>query len=196
MNPPINKVRLMFKITKPFLFVNETRVKRNNERITKKAIESHVRFHPHFKTHQSALIGECFRDLGILTITVSSLDMAEYFASHNWNDITVWWQNKEKVEKIAQIIKQADNLLLQGILTHAGQSYQVTSVSDIEQIHRDSILQMKDVKNYLLSNGYLNIKISTGDTPTCSIATDFSGIDEIRPGNMVFYDIQQVRLGS
>ncbi|MFH0865543.1 MAG: alanine racemase, partial [Bacteroidota bacterium] len=35
-----------------------------------------------------------------------------------------------------------------------------------------------------------------GDTPSCSIMDDFTGIDEIRPGNFVFYDAMQYHLGS
>ncbi|MFX0181536.1 MAG: alanine racemase [Candidatus Hodarchaeota archaeon] len=242
----------MLEITKPSLIVDELRVKRNIERIAMKTENSSLLFRPHFKTHQSALIGEWFRDLGISAITVSSLDMAEYFASHNWNDITVavptnikqiekinslarslklnllvestdtahflkksvqfpiniWieidigykrsgvrWQDKEKIDNIAQIITQAENLTLEGILTHAGQTYQATTVIEIQQIHHDSIHKMNDVKNFLISHGFPDIKISIGDTPTCSIAADFSGVDEIRPGNMVFYDLQQVSLG-
>src|SRR5690606_24495318 len=37
---------------------------------------------------------------------------------------------------------------------------------------------------------------SVGDTPYCSMGEDFSGADEIRPGNFVYYDLMQLRLGS
>jgi D-serine deaminase-like pyridoxal phosphate-dependent protein len=244
---------LMIHIKKPTLIIDETRVKRNIKRMVNRAKKSQIRFRPHFKTHQSALIGEWFRNLGVSAITVSSLDMAQYFSSHNWDDITVavpvnirqidtinslaksltlhllvestdtaqilkdtvkypvkiWieidvdygrsgirWQNKEKIEELAQIIKKAEKLHLAGILTHAGQTYKVKSSKEIDQIHYDSIHQMNDVKQYLLSKGFRDIEVSVGDTPTCSIAKDFEGVDEIRPGNFVFYDLQQVQLGS
>ncbi|MDQ1351629.1 MAG: hypothetical protein QG657_1934, partial [Acidobacteriota bacterium] len=48
-----------------------------------------VRFRPHFKTHQSAQIGQWFREMGVSAITVSSVDMALYFAQHGWTDITI-----------------------------------------------------------------------------------------------------------
>ncbi|MBW6460253.1 MAG: alanine racemase, partial [Bacteroidales bacterium] len=38
--------------------------------------------------------------------------------------------------------------------------------------------------------------ISIGDTPSCSLVEDFSGVDEIRPGNFVFYDLMQYSLGA
>ena len=43
---------------------------------------------------------------------------------------------------------------------------------------------------------YPDIKISVGDTPTCSVADDFSLVDEIRPGNFVFYDTMQVQISA
>jgi Predicted amino acid aldolase or racemase len=43
---------------------------------------------------------------------------------------------------------------------------------------------------------YPNLILSTGDTPTCSLADDFLGIDELRPGNLVFYDLTQSKIGS
>src|SRR5690606_14524169 len=64
-------------------------VLRNIERMAKKAAEHRLRFRPHFKTHQSAEVGEWFRAFGVEAITVSSVRMAEYFAVSGWNDITI-----------------------------------------------------------------------------------------------------------
>ncbi len=38
--------------------------------------------------------------------------------------------------------------------------------------------------------------ISLGDTPGCTIADDFYSVDEIRPGNFVFFDLVQNSIGS
>lgn len=35
-----------------------------------------------------------------------------------------------------------------------------------------------------------------GDTPSCSLKEDLSDADEIRPGNFVYYDLMQEKLGS
>jgi len=43
---------------------------------------------------------------------------------------------------------------------------------------------------------YPNISFALGDTPTCSVAETFTGVDEMRPGNFVFYDCTQVAIGS
>jgi D-serine deaminase-like pyridoxal phosphate-dependent protein len=47
-----------------------------------------------------------------------------------------------------------------------------------------------------LKEFYPKAIISIGDTPACSIVQDLSGADEIRPGNFVYYDLMQEKLGS
>ncbi|MGE5341370.1 MAG: alanine racemase [Candidatus Omnitrophota bacterium] len=79
------------KITKPTFIVDKKKAMRNIERMVRKIDQSEgpIRFRPHFKTHQSAPIGQWFRERGITAITVSSVDMAFYFAQNGWNDITI-----------------------------------------------------------------------------------------------------------
>lgn len=74
---------------RPTLFLDEWKCKRNINKIASKAAQNGIRFTPHFKTHQSLEIGEWFRDEGVISITVSSVKMASYFASGGWNDITI-----------------------------------------------------------------------------------------------------------
>ncbi len=76
-------------IQSPTLLLDPKRAQRNIERMAEKAKRAGVRFRPHFKTHQSAAVGEWFRPYGVKAITVSSVEMAEYFADHGWTDITV-----------------------------------------------------------------------------------------------------------
>lgn len=76
-------------ITKPTLVIHRERVRRNIALVVGKTRGAGVRFRPHFKTHQSAAVGEWFRAQGVEAITVSSVDMAAYFADHDWRDITI-----------------------------------------------------------------------------------------------------------
>jgi D-serine deaminase-like pyridoxal phosphate-dependent protein len=245
--------QLGFEVVKPTLILDKKRVLRNIEKMAGKAKAAKVSFRPHFKTHQSAEIGNWFRDFGVTGITVSSLDMALYFAKHGWSDITVafivnlpeidkinelaakiklnllvdseqvlsalnqklkykagmWikvdtglhrtgllWDDFEGIRSLAQKIKESPKLNFQGLLTHAGHSYKAKSVEEIQQIHTDSIAKMLAIKEYLEDANIQPCQISIGDTPTCSIADDFDGVDEIRPGNFVFYDLMQEKLGS
>ncbi len=90
-----------FHIHQPTLILNEERARRNIHGMAAKAAANQVRLRPHFKTHQSALIGEWFRDEGIDAITVSSLSMARYFAEHGWENITVAFPfNLREIEEL------------------------------------------------------------------------------------------------
>jgi D-serine deaminase-like pyridoxal phosphate-dependent protein len=77
--------------------------------MSNKAIENNVDFRPHFKTHQSAQIGEWFKEKGIEKFTVSSVKMAEYFAQNGWKDILIAFPVNileiEMINKLASEIK-------------------------------------------------------------------------------------------
>jgi D-serine deaminase-like pyridoxal phosphate-dependent protein len=62
-------------------------------------------------------------------------------------------------------------------------------------VHEDSLDQMVALKRHF-KNKVSDLIISVGDTPTCSVAEDFEQADEIRPGNFVFYDLTQCKIGS
>ncbi|NPD87080.1 MAG: alanine racemase [Asgard group archaeon] len=241
------------KIITPILLVNKNQVYRNISKMIEKAKKNHVRFRPHFKTHQSAVIGEWFKEFGVSSITVSSVKMAECFANAGWDDITiafpvnileiekinnlakkidlnllvesenvirflenelesevkVWinidvgyhrdgikWDKWDKITRLARLIEDSKILVLKGILTHAGHSYKSRTKVEIVQVHIDSISKMETIQMYLTEKGFFNIEISVGDTPTVSIVDEFSSVDEIRPGNFVFYDLKQVQISS
>ena len=221
--------------------------------MVRKADDAQIKLRPHFKTHQSSEIGNWFREFGIDKITVSSIDMAYYFASHGWEDITVaflvnmldikrinelaqkiklnllvdseevisalnsnlehpvqvWikidvgygrtgvlWDDLESVFSLVQKIHCADLLKFSGLLTHSGHTYLATTINDIEIIHAQSVARLSEIKNNLKAKGYKTFEISVGDTPTCSLMNNFNGVDEIRPGNFVFYDLMQHNIGS
>jgi len=87
-------------------------------------------------------------------------------------------------------------LTFMGFLGHAGHSYKAGGDQDkILRIHKESIEVMLPLKEKY-KTAFPNLILSTGDTPTCSIADNFLGVDEIRPGNLVFYDIAQQSIGS
>ena len=61
------------------------------------------------KRHQSAEVGEWFREKGVSRITVSSVEMAEYFAQHGWQDITIAFsvniRQMNRIRQLAQTIR-------------------------------------------------------------------------------------------
>lgn len=81
--------KAMLSLTKPTLVLDEDRARRNIARMAARAARLGVRFRPHFKTHQSRHVGRIFREFGVEAITVSSVDMAAYFADDGWLDILI-----------------------------------------------------------------------------------------------------------
>lgn len=245
----------MMKIHKPTLLLNTARAIRNIERMIEKARKSRVRFRPHFKTHQSGIVGDWFRQRGVGCITVSSLDMAWYFAQYGWKDILVafpvnvleiekinalaadihlhllvesletvffleehltefgqahiWikidtgyhrtgleWHHFDHIIELARHISQAERLHFQGILTHSGQTYHARSKGEIQAMHTEAVSSMRAVQGQLGAEGFEQVEISIGDTPSCSVVNNLSEVDEIRPGNFVFYDVMQFMIGA
>jgi D-serine deaminase-like pyridoxal phosphate-dependent protein len=108
----------MLAIAKPTLVLDEDRVRRNIARMAARAARFGVRFRPHFKTHQSRHIGRIFREFGVDAITVSSVDMASYFAADGWRDILIAFPvNILEVREIARLASQCRL----GILIESGQ---------------------------------------------------------------------------
>ena len=183
-------------------------------------------------------------------ITVSSVEMARYFADDGWNDITIAFPHNiheteavnelagrvhlnltvlntegvealhsglehpvgiyikidtgarrtgipsDHLEEIRQLktqIEQSPNLQLEGLLTHAGHTYRAGSREEIIDIHEQTRARLVHLKHQLQNNDE-TIRISVGDTPSACLADEFEDIDEIRPGNFVFFDMQQYKL--
>jgi D-serine deaminase-like pyridoxal phosphate-dependent protein len=87
--------------TMPLLLLDRRKCLKNIEKMALKAKRHGLGFRPHFKTHQSAGIGDWFRDFGVSGITVSSFRMAEYFARAGWKDLLVAFPfNPSEVEQL------------------------------------------------------------------------------------------------
>lgn len=238
----------MLKIIKPTLLVNKQTAIRNIQNMAHKAELSKVNFRPHFKTHFSEEIGRWYQSAGVTNITVSSIDMATYFADKGWNDITiafpvnilqidnlndlaaritlnlvvesvdtvlflnqnlhhavnifikidtgygrtgVFWKKTKAVRSILESIKSPHEFC--GLLAHFGHTYQLRERHLIEQVYEQEVHQLNQLRIEL---DHPNSIISIGDTPGCSIVDSFTNVDEIRPGNFVFYDLMQFHIGS
>jgi len=108
--------------------------------------------------------------------------------------------DSHRLVEAAQCIRRHRHLHLQGLLTHAGHSYRVDSElagpSALQDIYRRTLQCMQTARETLQTEGFGPLQISVGDTPTCSTVEDFGEVDEIRPGNFLFYDLMQWRIGS
>ncbi len=103
--------------------------------------------------------------------------------------------DRDTIDTILDSVESSDNMSFRGFLTHAGHSYSCRSRDEILRVHRESVALMARVAADYRS-AWPRLEISTGDTPTCSVADDFSDVNEIRPGNYVFYDLMQAVITS
>jgi D-serine deaminase-like pyridoxal phosphate-dependent protein len=240
------------RIDQPALLLNTEIARRNIDRMVSKASQNGVEFRPHFKTHQSAEIGEWFREQGVNKITVASVEMAEYFAQYGWKDITIAFslnirqlpriqalvqkislsvlvENEEAVNRLTSLkdctlgiwikvdvgnfrtgldwaqpgpiielctrVNQIPNLRLKGFLTHSGHTYKVNTREEVCSIFHQGIDRLNLLRQKVEAAGIKNLLVSVGDTPGCTLCEVWSGADEVRPGNFVFYDAQQFVAG-
>jgi D-serine deaminase-like pyridoxal phosphate-dependent protein len=232
----------------PIFVVDSQTLKRNIIRIKDKLGKNTV-FRPHFKTHINADVGKIFKDYGINQITVSSVDMAEFFYKNGFRDITIAfpfnirqlkrtqslaektslnlcisnpesaifvsenfktevgifveidtgdnrsgidWNNQNEISQSIRKIITNQNLIFKGFLTHNGQTYRLNSPQEIIDSSNDSIAKMMTLKEKY--SAYKPI-ISIGDTPGACLLNDFTCVDEVRPGNFVYFDLMQLNLG-
>ncbi|HQZ95216.1 MAG TPA: alanine racemase [Pyrinomonadaceae bacterium] len=97
---------------------------------------------------------------------------------------------------IPRQLSDAKNLHFAGILTHAGHSYDVKTVDEIKAIARHERDVMVEHAAKLRWLGIEVPTVSIGSTPTINHIDHLDGIDEVRPGNYIFFDNYQATLGS
>ena len=112
------------------------------------------------------------------------------------NRTGILWDNIEGILTLAKKIINSKRLKLRGILSHAGQSYYVKGKDKLEKIHIETLQRMKKIKAEIKETLNVDLAISIGDTPTLSTTEIIEGVNEIRPGNFVYYDISQLTIGS
>lgn len=117
----------------------------------------------------------------------------EIDAGYNRTGIDV--NDKKKIDSILSKLAENNFVCFVGFLIHSGNTYQAISTDEILSIHQNTINQLNGLKKHY-SKYYKELILSIGDTPSCSLADNFDNIDEIRPGNFVFYDWMQYKLGS
>jgi D-serine deaminase-like pyridoxal phosphate-dependent protein len=98
--------------------------------------------------------------------------------------------------EIPRRITAASNLQFAGILTHAGHSYNCQTKAEVLALARHERDLMADLGEALRKEvGPVPI-VSIGSTPTITSVDHLDGVDEMRPGNYIFFDAFQATLGS
>jgi D-serine deaminase-like pyridoxal phosphate-dependent protein len=139
-----------------------------------------------------------------LHLSVENLESITYLSKHLKSPVNIYIQidvgynrtgiqpnNINLINGVLRVVDDSDLLTFVGFFAHSGHTYTLRTAGDIKSAHAKSLQIMSG-----LSKHYPFAKISLGDTPACSLCEDFSGVDEIRPGNFVFYDLMQHQIGS
>jgi len=103
--------------------------------------------------------------------------------------------DERKILELAALVKSSKSMRFEGFLVHNGHTYHAKNPQQILQFHNESIEKLRTLKSTLKKRGIEGI-ISIGDTPALSLTDNLEGIDEIRPGNFVFYDLMQQHAGA
>ncbi len=101
----------------------------------------------------------------------------------------------DTIDLLIRFIEANKYMSFTGFLSHAGHSYKCNSKVEIEEVHASSLKKIVGSKKKYLT-AHPELVCSVGDTPTCSVVENFFGVDEIRPGNFIFYDVTQTKIGS
>lgn len=99
------------------------------------------------------------------------------------------------IDGLLDFIDQAAMLQFRGFLAHAGHTYGAREKAEISEIHHSSLRAFQLFRERYQSR-YPDLILSMGDTPSASTMDDFPGVDELRPGNFIFYDLTQAQIGS
>ena len=108
----------------------------------------------------------------------------------------------EQENKIYEIVSEAMNSKvtdkLYGIFSHFGQAYNLFSDEQLYELNYLYIDKLAKIKRLIESMIDRSIVLSIGDTPSLRIYNKelLERVDEIRPGNFVFYDAMQYLHGN
>lgn len=108
-----------------------------------------------------------------------------------YNRSGIPFSDSNTINAIIDAASSSGKLTFNGFYSHDGTTYQactVPAVSDIAGRNFEAFSVLKET--------YPDAHFSMGDTPSCSMLSDFGPVDEITPGNFIFYDLMQIAIGS
>jgi D-serine deaminase-like pyridoxal phosphate-dependent protein len=103
--------------------------------------------------------------------------------------------NHAEIDPILTFLEGQPLLQFRGFLAHDGHTYKQTEAEAISTIHHTTVYLLQLLRDRYKAQ-FPDLQLSIGDTPSCSVLDNLEGVDEIRPGNFVFYDLTQKRIGS
>ena len=101
--------------------------------------------------------------------------------------------SKQKIYQIAKLLNDAK--LFRGVMSHAGESYNVTNETSLLKCAKNEVDQTLIAVSFLKSNSIDCELITIGSTPTMLSNYYDERINELRAGVFVFFDLVQAGVG-
>ncbi|MGD8440841.1 MAG: alanine racemase [Holophagae bacterium] len=102
----------------------------------------------------------------------------------------------EQAVALAGRLARSREIDFRGVLTHAGQAYAANNRDQAAAVASDEVAVARTFVDQLTEEGIVAPEISVGSTPTIVAAEHLDGVDEVRPGNYLFFDAFQADIGS
>ncbi len=144
--------------------------------------------------------------LGLLVDSVAVVDAVAKAIPHGvdiWVEVDTGYRRSGidagNVNACAAVVRAAQahsTLSVRGLLTHTGQSYAVHGAAALTSLYAETLAALEGLRTGLAAAGFHGLELSIGDTPTCSVVQELGLVDEMRPGNFVFYDWMQHTIGA
>ena len=103
----------------------------------------------------------------------------------------IHFRDTDTIVKLIKTCRQLSKPKFHGFYVHDGRTYQANNKKEVKNIIDPTINILNNLKGE-----FPGASISLGDTPSASVLDHFPGIDELTPGNFVFYDWMQTQIGS
>lgn len=103
-------------------------------------------------------------------------------------------EDTQRLNALVSLVGSSQSISWKGFLIHNGHTYKSRGKEEIISTHKASCDMFERLNQF--KEQYPDIITSVGDTPAFSAVESFSGFDEMRPGNFIFYDLAQWQIGS
>lgn len=97
---------------------------------------------------------------------------------------------------LARRLSDSEVFAFDGLLSHSGHAYRARGREALREVAEQERSVMVETAERLRHAGVEVPSVSIGSTPAMSVVETLEGIDEVRPGNYVFYDYFQAHIGS
>ena len=103
----------------------------------------------------------------------------------------ILFSDADYIENLIKSSKKLEKSNFHGFYTHDGRTYKARGIQEINTAINPTIDALLHLKKQ-----FPEALISLGDTPSASVSDRLNEMDEMTPGNFVFYDYMQVKIGS